>query len=67
MKIFELAAKLKVIYDKHGDIEVMFAAPNNDTDPYVVGKIMVETVEDDEDYPEEYAMPKGFKFVSIEC
>lgn len=66
MKIFELATKLKAIYDKHGDVEVMFSGPNNDTDPYEVGTVFFEEVLEDDDYPEDYGMPKGFKFVSLE-
>ena len=65
MKIFELAQKLKAIYDEHGDINVHFAGPNMDQEPYDVGRVGVEVVEDG-DYPEDYNMPEGYKFVSLQ-
>ena len=65
MKIFELVTKLKAIYDEQGDIEVMFSGPNNDQDPYLVCRAEFEEVQDDEEYPEDFDMPKGYKFVSL--
>jgi hypothetical protein len=64
MKIFELAQKLKTIYDLHGDIEVHFSGPNMDQEPYSVEKLEVIVAEDG-DYPEDYNMPEGYKFVSL--
>ena len=66
MKILELATKLKAIYDEHGDIEVMFSGPNNDQDPYLVCQAGFKEVHDDEEYPEDFDMPPGYKFVSLE-
>lgn len=65
MTILELAQKLKAIYYKHGDIDVHFCGPNMDTDPYSVERVEVIVVEDG-DYPEDYNMPEGYKFVSLE-
>jgi hypothetical protein len=64
MKIFELAVKLKEIYDQHGDIEVFFAGPNMDSEPYCVERTEVVVAEEDE-FPEDYNMPAGYKFVEL--
>ena len=64
MKIFELATKLKAIYDEHGDIEVFFAGPNMDPEPYCVERAVV-TVAEEDDFPEDYNMPAGYKFVEL--
>ena len=64
MKIFELAERLKAIYDEHGDIEVFFAGPNMDTEPYCVERAKVIVAEEDE-FPEDYDMPAGYKFVEL--
>jgi len=66
MKIFELAEKLKAIYDEHGDVEVLFSGPNRDLDPYEVGRVGIVVVEDEDEYPEDYNMPVGFKFVNLQ-
>lgn len=66
MKISELAEKLKAIYNEHGDIDVHFAGPNHDQDPYDVGRVDVEVVEDEDEYPKDYNMPVGYKFVSLQ-
>jgi hypothetical protein len=65
MKIFELAQKLKAIYDEHGDIDVHFAGPNGDQEPYSVLELEVIEVEDG-DYPEDYNMPAGYKFLELQ-
>ena len=64
MKIFELAEKLKEIYDMHGNIEVFFAGPNRDTNPYEVGKVEFRVAVEDE-YPEDFDMPEGYEFVEL--
>ena len=66
MKIFELAEKLKAIYDEHGDVEVLFSGPNHDQNPYEVGRVGIVVVEDEDEYPEDYNMPVGFKFVNLQ-
>lgn len=65
MKIFELAQKLKAIYDVHGNIDVHFAGPNMDQEPYSVNELEVNVVEDGE-YPEDYNMPEGYKFLELQ-
>lgn len=65
MTIIELANKLKAIYDQHGDIEVMFTDPNSGQGPFAVGEVAQQTVEDEFDYPEDFNMPVGFKFVEL--
>lgn len=64
MKILELAKKLKKVYDQHGDIEVMFTGPNLDTDPYSIGDIALMEASEGE-FPEDWNMPEGFKFVRL--
>ena len=64
MTILELANQLKAIYDEHGDIEVLFAGPNMDTDPYCVERTEVRVAEADE-FPEDFNMPEGYKFVEL--
>lgn len=64
MRILELANQLKAIYDEHGDIDVFFAGPNMDPEPYSVGRTEVRVAEEGE-YPEDYDMPEGFKFVEL--
>ncbi len=64
MKILELANQLKAIYDKHGDIEVMFTDPNNNNDTYSVGGATTRVAEKDE-FPKNWDMPAGFKFVEL--
>jgi len=64
--ILELANQLKAIYDEHGDIDVLFSGPNHDQNPYEVGRVGIEVVEDEEYYPKDYNMPVGFKFVSLQ-
>jgi len=64
MKIFELAERLKAIYDVHGDIDVHFSGPNMDNEPYSVERTKL-TVAEDGAYPDDYNMPAGYKFVSL--
>ena len=64
MRILELANQLKAIYDEHGDIEVFFAGPNMDTEPYCVERAKVIVAEEDE-FPEDFNMPAGYKFVEL--
>lgn len=64
MKILELATKLKAIYDEQGDIEVFFRDPNTDQGPFEVNRVTNREAEEDE-YPEDYNMPEGYKFVEL--
>lgn len=63
MKILDLATRLKEIYDEHGDIEVMFDDLEKSS---VWGITHVSTkVAEKNEYPEDWEMPKGFKFVRL--
>ena len=64
MKILELANQLKAIYDKHGDIEVMFTNPNDNNDTFSIGGTTVRVAQQGE-FPKEWDMPAGFKFVEL--
>ena len=64
MKILELANQLKAIYDKHGDIDVMFTGPNLDTDTYSIGGATTRVAQKGE-FPKDWDMPAGFKFVEL--
>ena len=64
MKISEAIAKLQTIQDKHGDVEVMFNDPESSQGPYGATGLSYEVAEFDQ-YPEEYDMPEGFKFVEF--
>lgn len=64
MTILELANQLKAIYDKHGDISVMFAGPNEDQGLYSVERLCFNEAEEDEFEPD-WNMPAGFKFVQL--
>ncbi len=65
MTILELANRLKAIYDKHGDVPVVFAGPNMDQDPYGVEVVNFQKVQYEDEYLEEFDMPKGFEFVML--
>lgn len=64
MKILELANQLKAIYDEHGDIDVLFTDPNSNQGPFDVGSTEFRVAEEDE-YPEDFNMPEGYKFVVL--
>lgn len=64
MKIFELAEQLKKIYDEHGDIEVMFETPN-DGSLWSLTKVEFDQVTAHDEYPEDWNMPEGLKFVCL--
>lgn len=64
MKILELANQLKAIYDGHGDIDVFFTDPNSNQGPFAVGGTEFRVAEEDE-YPEDFNMPEGYKFVEL--
>jgi esterase/lipase superfamily enzyme len=64
MTIIELANKLKKIYDQHGDIDVMLASPDADIDVYSVDDVVMLEAGEGE-YPKDWDMPAGFKFVRI--
>lgn len=64
MTIIELVKKLKVIHDKHGDIEVMFQDPNSGEGPFAV-EVVSRCVAEEDEFPEDWNMPEGFEFVEL--
>lgn len=65
MKISKLRKKLKALEKEHGDVEVMFQDPNSDGGPFAVSTLQSRVAEKKE-FPKDWNMPKGFKFVLIE-
>lgn len=65
MTITELEKYLKMIRSRYGDLDVMFTDPNSPGGPFLVASVNVMVAEEDE-YPEEFDMPKGFTFVHLE-
>ena len=64
MKISSVIRELEKIQKKEGDIEVMFDDPQGNYGPWAVGSVNFRVAEEEE-YPEEFDMPEGFKFVEI--
>ena len=61
MKIFELAERLKKIYDKHGDIEVMFESPEDGS----IWSVLAAEPDEVTSFPEDWNMPVSLKFVRL--
>jgi len=64
MNITETIAQLEALRDDHGDIEVMITQSDNNV--YSLDRVGFEEVESDDLYPEEFQMPKGFKFINLQ-
>lgn len=64
MKIQELIDLLQAYKADYGNVEVMFTDPNED-ETWAVELVRFIEVEYDDQYPEEYEMPKGFKFIEL--
>ena len=63
MQISDLIEQLQKLKDDHGDLEVLLQG--YDDNICSVAGASFEEVEDDNQYPEDWQMPKGFKFVNI--
>ena len=63
MKISQLIRKLESLKAKHGNLEVLMT-PMND-EPQSVSIVQVTEVEEDDQYPKTYGMPKGFTFLEL--
>ena len=63
MNITESIAKLEKLRDDHGELDLIIT--QSDDNVYSCDSISFEEVEDDDLYPEDYNMPKGFKFVNL--
>ena len=66
MKVSEMIAALEKIQKKSGnDVEMMFQGPNHDG-IFSVQRVDAKEVEDDDEFPKSWRMPKGFKYILIE-
>ena len=65
MKINALIKKLAAIQSKQGNVEVMFEDGNGDYGPWSISDVKFNVAEEDE-FPEDFDMPEGFKFVLIQ-
>lgn len=64
--IDDVIERLQALRDKHGgDTIVMFANPNGG-EYYGVHDVSHCVVMDDEEFPEDWDMPKGFEYVLIQ-
>ena len=64
MKIAALIKKLEAIKAKQGNVEVMFEDGNGDYGPWGISDVKFNVADEDE-FPEDFDMPKGFKFALI--
>ena len=62
MNITAAIAQLEKIRDEHGDLDILIT--QSDDNVYSMDYINYEKVDDDV-YPEDFNMPKGFKFVNL--
>lgn len=67
IKVSELIEQLQELREKHGDVDVMIDPQINCAGPWTADKAVFREVEDDEDYPEDYNMPAGYKYIEIAC
>lgn len=64
MKISQLMERLAKLQKIHGDIDVMFSDSEGES-VWSAESAEVEVVEDDNQYPKDWNMPKGFRYVEI--
>ena len=64
MKISQMMERLEHIKRIHGDLEVMFSDSEGES-VWSAESAEVEMVEDDNQYPKDWNMPKGFRYVEI--
>ena len=64
MKIAKLIQDLEKIQKKYGNVDVMSSIDNNDDGIYPVNSASFRVAKKNE-FPEDWNMPKGFKFVEI--
>jgi hypothetical protein len=63
MKLRSLIKKLENLEQKHGDLDVLLVAHATDV-PCELASVILQVAEEG-DYPKEYDMPAGFKFVQL--
>lgn len=61
MKIRNLINKLEKLEEKHGNVDVMMHASDG---PYEINSVHFHVTEEG-DYPDDYMMDAGFKFVEL--
>lgn len=61
MKAKDLAAALL----KHPELDVMQSDLDNSSHVWGILGLRVHTVEDDDEYPKDYNMPKGYTFIRL--
>lgn len=62
MKISDMINKLEALKEQHGDVDVLINAPDG---MFEANKPTFCEVEEDDEYPKSWNMPKGFRFVQI--
>lgn len=65
MKVSDLIAELYDIQQTHGNIDVMIDPHDGPIGPWSADAATFREVEDEDDYPEDYGMPAGFKYIEI--
>jgi len=65
MKVSEMIAALEKIQKKSGNVEMLFQDPNHGV-PFSVRRVGAKEVEDDDEFPKSWPLPKGFKYILIE-
>lgn len=65
MKASYLIQKLSKLIEENGDHDIMFTDPNGNGGPFLAISVKPEVAGENE-YPEEYNMPEGFKFFLID-
>jgi hypothetical protein len=64
MKVKQLIARLEKLGKQHGNVEVMFSDPNDEGSVYSINFTSREVADEDE-YPDDWGMPEGFKFILL--
>lgn len=61
MKAHDLAKELL----NSENVEVMLQDPNSHDGPFIVNAIQLETVEEEDEFPEDFDMPEGFTYILL--
>lgn len=64
MTTTELMAKLAAITSEHGTLDVLISTDRGESSLYSASLVTVKVAEDGE-FPEDWNMPPGYKFVHI--
>jgi len=63
MNITQLIRKLEALKAKHGNLEVLMTQMNDE--PCSVMNVNFTEVEEDDQFPKTYGMPKGFQYIDL--